>query len=33
MKMEEVLQEVVEEESNELKMQLEQKENVILQIK
>jgi len=33
MKMEEVLQEVLDEETNELKLQLEQKENVILQIK
>ena len=33
MKLEDVLQEIIEEETNELKMQLQQKENVILQIK
>jgi len=33
MKLEEILQGIIEEETNELKMQLEQKENVILQIK
>jgi len=33
MKLEEVLQEIVEEETDELKIQLEQKENIILEIK
>ena len=33
MKLEEVLQEIVEEETDELKLQLEQKENIILEIK
>jgi hypothetical protein len=33
MKMEEILQELVEEESDELKLQLEQKDNIILEIK
>jgi hypothetical protein len=33
MKLEETLQEIVEEETNELKLQLEQKDNIILEIK
>jgi hypothetical protein len=33
MKLEEVLHEIVEEETNELKLQLEQKDNIILEIK
>ena len=33
MKLEETLHEIVEEETNELKLQLEQKDNIILEIK
>jgi exosome complex RNA-binding protein Rrp4 len=33
MKMEEILQETLEEETNELKLQLQQKDNIILEIK
>jgi len=33
MKLEETLHEIVEEETNELKLQLEEKDNIILEIK